>query len=338
MRHSSIFCLKQLCLPRALVTSVAILVQQLQLTQLAALCAAMSNGSAPMTPGSAHSSLSSRYFALPQHSRTAAAAAPAHSSANYASVAAAPPAPGPCNPGGHAASSPSPLQDQRAPSAPLAAPAPAPPPPAPAPPPPRHNEELPKSTSHERSGALGRAAIVSMLDGTGREVHECLGAPWNDHVLAATQAGLSKACGSRPPSRNQVNAHYMAAVSHCAAAKPGFASLLEATSVPAKRQLPGQAHAAAPAQAPSGQALVQGPAFSGLKPAVRDLSFYMMTSSAYTHLLPSCVANCKLARVPYAYGTEQSYRKLTGRPRNRTLAGTPGSGCAAGRAPWGAQS
>ena len=59
---------------------------------------------------------------------------------------------------------------------------------------------------------------------------------------------------------------------------------------------------------------------------------------AYTHLLPSCVANCKLARVPYAYGTEQSYRSLTGQPRNRMLAGAPGSGCAAGRASWGAQS
>jgi hypothetical protein len=164
-------------------------------------CAA-SNGSAPMTPGSAASSLSSRPFAPTLGAAT-----------NYAAVlcasSSAPTTNNSSNP------SPSPLQPQ----------------------PHRQSQGPSEETSPENGvpGSASHAALIGQLDAVGREVYGLLWPPWIEHVLTMAQTSLSKV-----PSRTtraDVNQHFLAAVNHCIVTKEALSGLLDKVGPGVKKQV-----------------------------------------------------------------------------------------------------
>lgn len=168
---------------------------------------AVSNGSAPITPGSVVSSpLSSRPFAAPTP-------APIPPAGNYAAVLRAPTV----ATGVSAAVSPSPLQ----------------------PPPGRRpgagSSEGTSPDENRNSTLVPHANIVAQLDAVSNEVYNLLPPPWTDHVLSLVQKSLAKPSASR--SSRDIKQHFLAAVNHCIVTKPPLAGILERASAAAKKQV-----------------------------------------------------------------------------------------------------
>jgi hypothetical protein len=183
----------------------------------------VSNGSAPITPGSAvSSSLSSRPFAVPPP-------APAPPAGNYAAVLRATTV----SASAAAAVSPSPLQ----------------------PPPDRRpgagSSEGTSPDENRNSSLVPYASILAQLDTVCHEVYNLLPPPWTDHVLSLVQKSLAKPGASR--TSRDIKQDFLAAVNHCMVTKPPLARILDRASAPTKKQvmLVGGSTSAAHAPAPT---------------------------------------------------------------------------------------